>query len=335
MKINQWTDANKLENDKAAYGLSISVDGNRIRRFFSDKISRAKFRETIPELIMEGKLGKKVIHKSKTPLKIALEEHLEGMRQRKCRERSIESAEYRINRLSKKIGNPIVSEISRDDILGFLEEMGAEETRKGYRSTIVTFLEWCAEKGMGVTPGQFLGLKWRKVHCDKEQVAILSSKETEAFLHELPERFQPAMALCLFAGIRAQGELFRLQWKDVRHGEQIIVPGKAAKTRNFRNCQNLPDNLWSWIPKAKTGPICPKTYNAFRLSRKRAARRAGIHYPPNAARHSFGTYGYWRGMEWAMQTMGHWNYKTFQRHYVNRGVSKDDSDKYFSIIRKN
>ena len=32
--------------------------------------------------------------------------------------------------------------------------------------------------------------------------------------------------------------------------------------------------------------------------------------------------------------MGHWKHKTFQRHYVNRGVSKDDSDKYFSITRK-
>jgi formylglycine-generating enzyme required for sulfatase activity len=66
-----------------------------------------------------------------------------------------------------------------------------------------------------------------------------------------------------------------------------------------------------------------------------AAKRAVVHYPPNAARHSFGTYGYWRSMEWAMLTMGHWNHKTFQRHYVNRGVSKNESDKYFSIIRKN
>ena len=335
MRLSDWIDESKLSEGKAAYGLSISVEGKRIRKFFPDKLSREKFREDIPDLIVSGKLGRKIIAKNKMPLALALSDYLEDMRKRNCRERSVDCAEYRIGRLARNIGNPLVSEISRQDVLSFLEEHNAEQTRTGYRSTLVTFLEWCADNGFGIQRGKFLRLKLRKVHGDKEQVGILTPEDTETFLNEMPEKFQPALALCLFVGIRTQGELFRLKWSDIRHGDQIHVRAEAAKTRNFRTCQDLPTNLWSWMPKRCDDLVCPGTYNAFNLARKRAAKRAVVHYPPNAARHSFGTYGYWRSMEWAMQTMGHWNHKTFQRHYVNRGVSKNDSDKYFSIIRKN
>ena len=132
----------------------------------------------------------------------------------------------------------------------------------------------------------------------------------------------------LFAGLRPQGEMEKLDYSHIKHGESISVP--ASKTPS-RFISELPDNLWSWIPDKKSGPVMP-SWKGMNQSRSRAVKRLGFKYPADGARHSFGSYGYWMyGLEWTMHAMGHMNYNTFKTYYMNKKVSKAEAEKYFSI----
>lgn len=65
-----------------------------------------------------------------------------------------------------------------------------------------------------------------------------------------------------------------------------------------------------------------------------ARRDAGIlPWPKDAMRHSFASYGYHRGLEWAVDVMGHVSgFRVFVKHYKG-AASKEASDRYFAITR--
>ena len=48
--------------------------------------------------------------------------------------------------------------------------------------------------------------------------------------------------------------------------------------------------------------------------------------------HSFASYGFHRGLEWVVDTMGHVaGFRTFVRGYMG-AASKADADRYFAIM---
>jgi len=123
----------------------------------------------------------------------------------------------------------------------------------------------------------------------------------------------------------------RLDYSSIRWGKSIRIPDMVSKTGKTRLLTDLPENLWAWIPKRGKGRVM-RSYSGMEQHRKRLCKRLAIEWPPNGARHSFATYGYFRGAEWAMNTMGHRSYDTFHRYYKRDDFSKEDSEEYFSIV---
>lgn len=75
------------------------------------------------------------------------------------------------------------------------------------------------------------------------------------------------------------------------------------------------------------------SWEGMNQNRKRVCKNLGFKYPPDGARHSFGSYGYWAyGLEWTMHSMGHMDYRTFKTYYQNKKVSKKNSLDYFAIV---
>ena len=346
MRVSKFEDLSR----PSPYGLRISWgDGTKTRKFFKTKGDRNAWeRDELQQFIRDRE--SKSPSSGKATLSVALALWLISCEKRNLRPTSISSNEWRVNKMISHVGDIAVSEMTRDLLMHFIQSANTESTRSNLRGTCVTFLRWCARPcsqpgcehpGMGGTPQMWLDIKWDKIGTDEAPPEILTIKEVEALMLELPERYRPAQALGLFTGIRGKGELSRLDYSMIDWGNCIKVPGSVAKTRKLRIIHDLPPNLWTWLPKRKRGLVMP-SYRAFVQSRRRAARRcygwkqgtsqkSGFDYPYNAARHSFATYGYWRGMEWAMRTMGHMNYNTFQKNYCNAGVSEADSKEYFSI----
>jgi integrase len=193
---------------------------------------------------------------------------------------------------------------------------------------------WCAKKGYGGDVSKWYiqtnpDLKMTKKKVFFKLPGILQAVEAKSLLDEIDEKHKPALAIMLFTGIRPEMEMATLRYSDIRWGKSIGLKAEHTKTGRERWIKP-PENLWSWVPKSK-GLVMP-SYNALNLARRWASRRVGFKYPPNGARHSFGSYGYWVSFEWALDTMGHMSSETFLKNYKNNRVDKDMASEYFRIF---
>jgi hypothetical protein len=195
-----------------------------------------------------------------------------------------------------------------------------------YKNQFVIFLNWCGL--MGYCERTKWEVKTLRMPPKDREIGILTHEHAKALINEVLPKYQPALALMMFAGIRPQGEMQKLDYSHIEHGDYINIPSSKTPSRKITE---LPDNLWKWIPSDGKGRVM-SSWNAMRLNRTRTADKLGFAYTADAARHSFGSYGYWMyGLEWTMHTMGHMNYDTFKTYYMNKKVSKSEAEKYFNI----
>jgi integrase len=160
---------------------------------------------------------------------------------------------------------------------------------------------------------------------------ILSVEETERLLEAASEEMLPFFALGAFAGIRT-AELQRLEWSHVRWEEKLIeIPALSSKTAS-RRLVTLRPNLLAWLAPYRTrkGKICPDRLH-MRLKQDRV--RAGIlRWPPNALRHSFGSYhlAHFRSAAETALEMGHVNAAITFRHYREL-VTPGEAERFWRI----
>jgi hypothetical protein len=298
-------------------------------------------------------LGTKMVPATKYTIQQAVASYLQNYLDRGFSMVGHNTARERLTGFAKSLGNPLVSEIKPDMAIKYISgsrcksgkrvgQLWADKTRSEVKTSLIVFMRWCARQDMGANMGDWVELKLEKVKSYRKPPGICSPLETEALMRSIPPAYQPGMALAFFAGIRPKGELERLNYSSIRWGRSIHLSAEVAKTDVFRDLFDLPENLWTWLPKNGKGQVM-RSYSGFTQSRRRAARRAfgweegtsvreGFEYPADAARHSFATYGYWRGVEWAMSILGHTNHNTFHSNYKNNSVSQADSEDYFSIV---
>ena len=79
----------------------------------------------------------------------------------------------------------------------------------------------------------------------------------------------------LFAGVRPMGEMSKLEYSHIKHGVSITVPSSRTAKRLLTY---LPESIWTWIPKKKSGPI-PPSWTGLNQSKRRACKRGGFSYP--------------------------------------------------------
>lgn len=269
----------------------------------------------------------------------AIDEYLSYGEKKGWRSHTIRTRKHRLGELGKFFGDVGMKTIERKDVIKFIEKSAATNVlRKAWCSDTVSFFNWCGNEDQGRTwlpPYKFSKLQWTRLAEDETGVGILYPDEAEDILNGILPKYRAGMALALFAGIRPMGELDRLRWDDIHFRRQrIIIEGKVSKTRRRRVLSDLPENLWSWLEayKKEKGPVI-HSYSGFTQARYRACKRLGIKYPPDGARHSFASYGYWRGEEWCRRTMGHTaTSDVFHRVYVDAGPSQAESEEYFGIL---
>jgi hypothetical protein len=323
------------KNGKRMWLLTVHHGGKRRRKFFHS------FAEASGFDVVDWLHGMKRVETfgEDTLVEVAVERYVHDYQSR-YPESKTQQLEQRLNYLAQWFPGP-TSELDVQEIARKIEEqkcrsgpnkgkLWSKSTRQTIRNVSQIFLEWCTHKGLA--PQRDWKIKTLNVKAKPRQIGILNPDESVSLLMEINPVHQPAMALMLFTGIRPEGEMSRLTYGKINWGKWIEIPGDVAKWGE-RTLHDLPENLWSWLPKKRSGKVMT-SWSALNQSRRRACSRLGFKYPADGARHSFATYGYWfKGMEWTMHTMGHANYNTFQRFYRNKQTNKEISEKYFSVVK--
>ncbi len=131
------------------------------------------------------------------------------------------------------------------------------------------------------------------------KVEVYHPDEFRRLLETADDDLRPVLALGGFAGLRV-AELSRLDWRDVKLAERVIIVGdRIAKTAS-RRVVPICDALAAWLaPHAQPfGPVSPALGEARGVGEaliNRWARltvRAKVTWKRNALRHSFGSYRY-------------------------------------------
>jgi len=166
---------------------------------------------------------------------------------------------------------------------------------------------------------------------DKEP-GIFTVKQTAVLLEHAPEfDLLPYVALGLFAGLRP-AEVERLDWSAVKLGERSIIIGAEVAKKRSRRVVDINDTLAAWLaPYVKErGPVA----DALNL-RKRMdalAAKAGVPWPVNALRHSFGSYhlaAHGDAVRTSAQ-MGHRDVGLLHNHYKAL-VTKIEAERFWAL----
>lgn len=318
-------------NGKDTWILDIHSNGVRTRKFFKKYTDAVKF--DVEAWIKEK--SKTIPQGYETTTEFALKEYIADYQRRYPRSNT-QMLQHKLEMLLKweKIRDITLKSLSQTLEMQVARsgpnkgKLWTKSTRKTYKVVWEVFLRWCHYKDY--TPQKDWNIEILNVKETPSPIGILTPQQALQILREIKPSHQPAFALMCFTGIRPNGEMSRLEYKHIKWGEYIEIPGEIAKWGE-RTLYDLPENLWSWIPKKRSGKVM-SSWSGINQSRRRACVRLGFKYPADGARHSFGTYGYWhKGMEWTMHTMGHSNFQTFQRFYRNKKVSKEVALEYFKL----
>jgi len=265
----------------------------------------------------------------------SLEHWLRTGERRNLRERTLRGHRDAVAGYLRWTKSKTLADVMASDVVTYLHaRYASDQTRRTRKGSIAAWLRWCASQGW-IQAEVAEGITWTSTKTDERRVGILTPEQTAALMQEAPRQYWSAWALLLFAGVRP-AEVQRMEWSAVDfEGWTITIEGAVSKTRSFRRLHDLPDNLWAWLeaePK-KNGAIAPANARNAAQALRNARQRAGIvEWPHDAMRHSFGSYGYHRGLEWVVDTMGHVaGFRTFVRHYKG-AASKGAADQYFAIL---
>ena len=324
-------------NGKSCFILDISYKEKRYRKYFKNYSDAESFD------VLEFLNSKKQTEPAgdETMLLVARDAYLisyhdNNYNPAKPKQKGYKTTEERVNKFLTWVGeDKPVSHVTVDLYKEYVNSGNwSEKTKKEYGRAVRIFMAWCAKQGFGANVTDWyiqtnpdLKMTTKKVFF--KLPGILQAEEAKALLDEIDEKYKPALAIMLFTGIRPEMEMATLKYADIRWGKSIGLKAEHTKTGRERWIKP-PENLWSWVPKSK-GLVMP-SYNALNLARRWASRRVGFNYPANGARHSFGSYGYWRSFEWALDTMGHMSSETFLKNYKNNRVDKDLASEYFAIL---
>jgi integrase len=261
--------------------------------------------------------------------------------------RHIQDLRHRLNKLAMAFPGPL-SSISGDLLQAWLDKMTklSPRSKEHFRTKAAMFFRWCQRQG-------YLPKEWdeldrvEKIKVIDGDVEIFTPEEAERLLKAADNKFRPALAIQLFAGLRT-AEVERLRWEDVNLAERYItVKAGAAKTAS-RRIVPIIDALAAWLTglTRKAGPvwrggkttICDAQQATSKATaveanpKKHMAARAAVKWKHNAARHSFISYRLAEIKNVNQVALEAGNSATMIFKHYRELVRETDAKRYFAIL---
>jgi integrase/recombinase XerD len=241
-------------------------------------------------------------------------------------------------------GRPLYS-ITEDELDVWLRSLDSgPANRNNYRRVISVAFGFAVKKRYAMkNPVAHVEVANVKV----EKPGILTVDEARALLQTANPDFVPVVALGLFAGLRPESEVWRLNWKNIDLEERVIDVENSKNTASHRFVR-ISDNLLAWLkPHAKkSGPLTlhdEPYFRRMRETRERAADRldqAEIpadnlrDWPADCLRHTFASchYAAFKNAADTAEQLGHGgNLRMFFRHYRGR-VKQAEAQAFWQIV---
>lgn len=251
--------------------------------------------------------------------------------------RYLKDLRTRLKAFASAFADSKVAEITTTAIDDWLRDLPwSPVTRNNYRRllsvlfTYATRRKYCVENPIVDT---------ETAKVVKTRPGFLTVDQSRKLLDAADSEILPAIVLGLFAGLRPESEVWRLDWSkidfaarhiDISADATKIIAEDGASQRYV----TMPDCLIAWLlPHQQShGPVSPTGDKYFTLL-ERAREKAGIKkWPHDALRHTYGSmhYAHHKNIPLTMAEMGHTNPKTFFRHYRAR-IQPTEAAKYWMI----
>ena len=247
------------------------------------------------------------------------------------RERTIDDLRARLNRFALSFGSRQLSAITLPELQSWLADPAlSARSRINYATKVSQLYNFAIRHGWA--DANLVERTSRPTAEDKEP-GIFTVKHAAAVLGHAPEfGLLPYVAMGLFAGLRS-AEVERLDWAAVKLGERAIIIGAEVAKKRSRRVVEISDALAAWIaPYVKaSGPVVDRVNLCNRLNR--LAVKAGVLWPANGLRHSFGTYhlaAFGDAVKTAAQ-MGHRDVGVLHNHY--KALVTQAEAKHFWALR--
>jgi integrase len=293
-------------------------------------------------------------------VKDVAQDYIDAKRKAERSPRTIMSSQFRLSSFKKKFGLRFIHEISTNDCELWLDAgKWTGTTRNDQRRELSGLFEFAVGRGFcklnPVSPIE-------KVIVRKGKPAVFTVEQIRKLLHTaavfIPdeyiiesrkplsgslkpvkdakkianarEQLVPYIALGLFAGLRPESELQKLDWSDIKF--EADCQYIRAKGKTGERDVTMSANLIEWLAPYRrvSGKI---GYSKKRLAAVVAA--AGLTWSPDVMRHSFGSYhlAHHRNITETAHQMGN-STKMVKDHYENVRTAKEATE-YFATVPDN
>lgn len=260
----------------------------------------------------------------------------------------------------RRLGDPCMGAVTAGQMSDYItSNYTNEKSRRTIRSALVMFLNWSNRRGLLSEAIDGKDMSWVARKVDKKPICFLTVDGARALIDnciaynqrlQLDEsrtmKYRLALGCAMFLGVRPgawvqgaerYGELQSLRWSDWDSSMlTLTIRAEIAKNRNERVIGNLPDNILQAFAAAegvyrRDEYICPGNYANWRRKLAKWAEGAGVKLGHDILRHTFGTYGFWRSLEWALDTGGWDNPATMFTNYRSKKADAGMAGDFFSI----
>jgi integrase len=226
--------------------------------------------------------------KRSVPLRTAMKELIRNRRLSGASKRYCYDLGLRIGRFCAAFPDRSIAEITTADVDNWLSDLRlAPVTRNTFRRDLRTLFSFAITRKYCVENPVVGTTKAKEVDGDIE---ILSVAQAAKLLEAADADTLPFWAIGAFAGLR-RSEIERLDWAQVDFESGLIeVKARHSKTAR-RRFVTIQANLHAWLAPYRTqrGSVCPDNLRK-RIDTDRAKAELQEGWPPNALRHSFGSY---------------------------------------------
>ena len=243
----------------------------------------------------------------------------------------------RLNIFARSFGSEKAINVSQQEVDDWIMELPHSGTTKNnYRRLLRVLFSFAVNRKYVL---QIPISTESKSTVKRGKPGILTVDECARLLASCDDDILPSLALGMFAGLRPESEIWRLDWSRIDFAAKHIDVEPLATKNTGDNASvrfvEMSDNLIEWLlphRKAK-GPVWPMGSDAFYSRIEKARKAAGVEtWPHDALRHCYCSYHYaaYNDAGKTMAQAGHTNPRTFFRHYRAR-VQSLDANRYFGI----
>ncbi len=382
--LEQWAadEARRLKNESKLVRQSERRGDNMVTLAALSPIERAALARAVETLRKQGGRVEAIekaatvyadayLTGAKVTVAALLDEHLKNLEQLKKRPPTIRDRRLYLASFADAYGDKLAATVTRQQAERWIFEPKSVSKQASRRRALHALFRFGVRREV-LQKNPVAGIE-KPPERPPDRVDIFSPAEAEAVLRAAQDReprLVPYLAVGLFAGLRPQNELARLEWADVNfETNKITVTRSTSKTDRVRHV-DIQSNLRAWlgsVPKSQqNGKIYFSRRALFKVlgrtwpeDRRKAARakkmaRAAIQghklpepipvtkakpkekplrWGPDIMRHSFCTY-----RQAVLQDVGKLCFEAGNTpavaaaHYLNPRVSAAEVDKYWSIL---